>query len=71
MSDLSKEVKDLLGVQRKVVCQTKEQAQAMTDFLWNEMARHIVDIAQIEDDLEQLVIKWGVVPSGKVEFVVP
>ena len=45
--------------------ENRDQAQAMSDFLWNELLRHRGDTAQIEADLKTLEEKWNVTPRMK------
>lgn len=50
---------------------TKFEAEALANFLWNEMERHIDDIEAIVADLKLLQKKWGVEPKRIREFVRP
>jgi hypothetical protein len=52
----------------KAVIASKDQAQAMADFLWNEKQRHLDDIERIDQDLHKLEKIWGVLPSWKREW---
>ena len=45
--------------------ENRDQAQAMSDFLWNELLRHRGDTIQIEADLKTLEEKWNVTPRMK------
>ena len=45
--------------------ENRDQAQAMSDFLWNELQRHRGDPIQIEADLKTLEEKWNVTPRMK------
>ena len=45
--------------------ENRDQAQAMSDFLWNELLRHRGDTLQIEADLKILEEKWNVTPRMK------
>ncbi len=42
--------------------ENRDQAQAMSDFLWNELLRHRGDTIQIEADLKILEERWNVRP---------
>lgn len=52
-------------------CNTKDEAQALANFLWNEGERHMGDVYDIKRDIAELKKKWEVVPSKVVEFVKP
>ena len=43
-----------------------DQAQALSDFLWNDRKRHREDIEQIERDLKTLEEKRNVTPVREV-----
>jgi hypothetical protein len=45
--------------------ENRDQAQAMSDFLWNELLRHRGDTIQIEAGLKTLEEKWNVTPRMK------
>lgn len=45
--------------------ENKDQAQALANFLWNEVRRHLEDIQHAEKDLKLLYIHWGVDPVRK------
>lgn len=42
--------------------ENRDQAQALANFLWNEMERHKEDTKEIKKDLEVLKEKWHVAP---------
>ena len=52
-------------------CANRDEAQALSNFLWNEKMRHIDDIQIIEKDLDDLKLKWAVWPDLKRRFVKP
>lgn len=49
--------------------ESKEEAQALAQFLYNEGCRHGEDIRQILEDLRRLEKRWGVIPRRIREFV--
>lgn len=53
------------------VIENRDQAQALANFLWNEMQRHRDDIGQIERDLKALKRKWNVIPLLRRVYVRP
>ncbi len=54
----------------KVIClETKDQAQAMADFLWNEIQRHTEDIERCQFDLANIKNHWDVNPHQERIFV--
>jgi len=60
--------KEKENVEREDIIATienRDQAQAMSDFLWNELQRHRGDPIQIEADLKTLEEKWNVTPRMK------
>jgi hypothetical protein len=52
-------------------CQNKDEAQALCNFLWNEIQRHKEDIQDAELDLRQLKVQWGVKPIQELVFMKP
>ena len=52
-------------------CETKDEAQALANFLWNEKERHLEDVSDIEMDLEDLEKYWDVRPRKERAFVRP
>jgi len=52
-------------------CQSREEAQALANFLWNEGERHKEDLMQIELDLMQLKHFWKVEPVQERSFTKP
>lgn len=52
-------------------CKNKDEAQALANFLWNEIERHLDNVVQIENDLGVLYKKWDVRASHERQFVKP
>ncbi len=52
-------------------CRTKDEAEALANFLWNEKLRHMEDIRVIEQDIEALKKYWAIKPKHIREFVIP
>ena len=55
----------------ETVIENDDQAQALANFLWNEMQRHTDDIEQIAQDLKALQEKWAVTPRLRRVYVRP
>ena len=55
----------------QAVCGSKAEAQALSNFLWNEASRHVQDIWDIIEDLKLLKKKWKVSPNRERRFVKP
>jgi hypothetical protein len=55
----------------ETVIENHDQAQALSNFLWNEMQRHMDDIEQIAEDLKVLEEKWNVTPRLRRVYVRP
>ena len=48
---------------------SREEAQAMANFLWNEKCRHREDIDKLLVELDDLNMIWNVVPEKRRRFV--
>ena len=48
---------------------SREEAQAMANFLWNEKCRHGEDIDKLLVELDDLNMIWNVVPEKRRRFV--
>ena len=48
---------------------SREEAQAMANFLWNEKCRHREDIDKLLVELDDLNMLWNVVPEKRRRFV--
>jgi len=49
--------------------ENKDEAQAMADFLWNEMMRHFDDAEGCAVDLRNIKLLFGVEPRMTRKFV--
>jgi hypothetical protein len=43
---------------------TRDQQQAMADFIWKEIKRHEADILQSENDLRIIKKRYGITPRN-------
>ncbi len=53
------------------IIENHDQGQALANFLWNEMQRHMDDIEQIAEDLKVLEEKRNVTPRLRKVYVRP